>query len=91
MSHTYKMQTKYSPENLEKSTRPFDITLALADLLNTQNKWSLSPRISRFFRNVSLVKRLPFTSIFQMMTHIAYVQRLANVTKLVKFNLPSIE
>ena len=37
-----------------------------------------------------LAERLPLTSIFQSMTCIAYVQRLANVTKIAKFNLPSI-
>ena len=37
-----------------------------------------------------LAERLPLTSIFQNMTFIAYVQGLANVTKIAKFNLPSI-
>ena len=37
-----------------------------------------------------LAERLPLTSIFQNMTFIAYVQRLANATKIAKFNLPSI-
>ena len=37
-----------------------------------------------------LAERLPLTSIFQNITFIAYVQRLANVTKIAKFNLPSI-
>ena len=38
-----------------------------------------------------LAERLPLTSIFQNMTFIAYVQGLANVTKIAKFNLPSID
>ena len=33
---------------------------------------------------------LPLTPIFQNMTFIHYVQRLANVTKIAKFNLHSI-
>ena len=37
-----------------------------------------------------LAERLPLTHIFQNMTFIAYVQRLVNVTKTAKFNLPSI-
>ena len=37
-----------------------------------------------------LAERLPLTSILQNITFIAYVQRLANVTKIAKFNLPSI-
>ena len=37
-----------------------------------------------------LAERLPLTSIFQNITFIAYVQRLVNVTKVAKFNLPSI-
>ena len=37
-----------------------------------------------------VAERLPLTSIFQNMTFIAYVQRRANVTKIAKFNLPSI-
>ena len=37
-----------------------------------------------------LAERLPLTSIFQNTTFIAYVQGLANVTKIAKFNLPSI-
>ena len=46
MRQTYKMQTELSLVNPERSTRPFDITLASADFLNTRNKWSLSPLIS---------------------------------------------
>ena len=34
-------------------------------------------------------ERLPLRSIFQNMTFIHYVQRLANVTKIAKFILPS--
>ena len=37
-----------------------------------------------------LAERLQLTSVFQNITFIAYVQRLANVTKIAKFNLPSI-
>ena len=39
-----------------------------------------------------LAEKIPLTSIFQNMTFIAYmyVQSLANVTKIAKFNLPSI-
>ena len=37
-----------------------------------------------------LAERLPLTSICQNVTFIAYVQRLANVTIIAKFNLPSI-
>ena len=37
-----------------------------------------------------LAERLPLTFIFQNITFIHYVQRLANVTKTAKFNLPSI-
>ena len=37
-----------------------------------------------------LAERLPLTSIFQNVTFIHHVQRLANVTKIAKFNLPSI-
>ena len=37
-----------------------------------------------------LAKRLPITPIFQNMTFIHYVQRLENVTKIAKFNLPGI-
>ena len=37
-----------------------------------------------------LAERLPLTSIFQNITSIHYVQRQANVTKIAKFNLPSI-
>ena len=37
-----------------------------------------------------LAERLPLTFIFQIITFIHYVQRLANVTKTAKFNLPSI-
>ena len=46
MRQIYKMQTELSLGNPERSTRPFDITLASADFLNTRNNWSLSPRIS---------------------------------------------
>ena len=42
------MQTKLSLVNPERSTRPFDFSLASADFLNTQNKWSLSSRISPY-------------------------------------------
>ena len=37
-----------------------------------------------------LAERLPLTFIFQIITFIHYVHRLANVTKTAKFNLPSI-
>ena len=36
-----------------------------------------------------LAERLPLTPIFQNMTFIHYVQRLANVTTIAKFNLHS--
>ena len=42
------------------------------------------------FHLEALAERLPLTSIFQNMTFIHNVQRLANVTKIAKFNLPSI-
>ena len=42
------------------------------------------------FHLEALAERLPLTSIFQNMTFIHYVQRLANVTKIAKLNLPSI-
>ena len=42
------------------------------------------------FHLEALAERLPLMSIFQNMTFIHYVQRLANVTKIAKFNLPSI-
>ena len=42
------------------------------------------------FHLEALAERLPLMSIFQNMTIIHYVQRLANVTKIAKFNLPSI-
>ena len=42
------------------------------------------------FHLEALAERLTLTSIFQNMTFIHYVQRLANVTKIAKFNLPSI-
>ena len=42
------------------------------------------------FHLEALAERLPLTSIFQNMTFIHYVQGLANVTKIAKFNLPSI-
>ena len=42
------------------------------------------------FHLEALAERLPLRSIFQNMTFIHYVQRLANVTKIAKFNLPSI-
>ena len=42
------------------------------------------------FHLEALAERLPLMSIFQNMTFIHYVQRLVNVTKIAKFNLPSI-
>ena len=42
------------------------------------------------FHLEALAERLPLTSIFQNMTLIYHVQRLANVTKIAKFNLPSV-
>ena len=42
------------------------------------------------FHLEALAKRLALTSIFKNMTFIHYVQRLANVTKIANFNLPSI-
>ena len=42
------------------------------------------------FHLEALAERLPLMSIFQNMTFIHYVQRLAIVTKIAKFNLPSI-
>ena len=42
------------------------------------------------FHLEALAERLPLRSIFQNMTFIHYVQTLANVTKIAKFNLPSI-
>ena len=42
------------------------------------------------FHLEALAERVPLTSIFQNMTLIYHVQRLANVKKIAKFNLPSI-
>ena len=42
------------------------------------------------FRLQVLAEMLPLTPIFQTMTFIHYVQRLENVTKIARFNLPSI-
>ena len=42
------------------------------------------------FHLEALAERLPLMTIFQNMTFIHYLQRLANVTKIAKFNLPSI-
>ena len=42
------------------------------------------------FHLKAVAERLPLRSIFQNMTFIHYVQRLANVTKIAKFILPSI-
>ena len=42
------------------------------------------------FNLEALAERVPLTPIFQNMTLIYHVQRLANVKKIAKFNLPSI-
>ena len=42
------------------------------------------------FHLEALAERVPLTPIFQNMTLIYHVQRLANVNKIAKFNLPSI-
>ena len=42
------------------------------------------------FHLEALAERLVLRSIFQNMTFFHYVQRLANVTKIAKLNLPSI-
>ena len=42
------------------------------------------------FHLEALAERLPLTSIFQNITFIYHMQRLANVKKIAKFNLPSI-
>ena len=42
------------------------------------------------FHLEALAERLPLTSIFQNVTFIHIAQRLANVTKIAKFNVPSI-
>ena len=44
----------------------------------------------KIFRMQVLAERLPLTPIFQNMTFIHYVQRLENVMKIAKSNLPSI-
>ena len=57
-----------------------------------QRHVSIAVRFDFFemFRLEALVEMLPLRSIFQNMTFIHCVQRLANVTKIAKFNLPSI-